>query len=60
MLEAAQWAGMTRADMKILHGIVGEGMGHATRSKVILDELKNCPDIISLPQMRLATHPFAP
>ena len=25
--------------MKILYGIVGEGMGHATRSKVILDEL---------------------
>ena len=25
--------------MKILYGIVGEGMGHATRSKVLLDEL---------------------
>jgi uncharacterized protein (TIGR00661 family) len=25
--------------MNILYGIVGEGMGHATRSKVILDEL---------------------
>ena len=25
--------------MKILYGVVGEGMGHATRSKVILDEL---------------------
>ena len=25
--------------MKILYGIVGEGMGHATRSKVTLDEL---------------------
>lgn len=25
--------------MKILYGVVGEGMGHATRSKVVLDEL---------------------
>ena len=39
LLEAARWAGITIADMKILYGIVGEGMGHATRSKVILDEL---------------------
>jgi hypothetical protein len=39
MLEAIRCAGMTKGDMKILYGIVGEGMGHATRSKVILDEL---------------------
>jgi len=39
MLEAVRCAGMTQGDMKILYGIVGEGMGHATRSKVILDEL---------------------
>jgi len=25
--------------MKILYGVVGEGMGHATRSRVILDHL---------------------
>lgn len=25
--------------MRVLYGIVGEGMGHATRSKVVLDEL---------------------
>ena len=25
--------------MNILYGVVGEGMGHATRSKVILDHL---------------------
>ena len=25
--------------MKILYGVAGEGMGHATRSRVVLDEL---------------------
>jgi len=25
--------------MRILYGVVGEGMGHAMRSRVILDEL---------------------
>lgn len=25
--------------MKILYGVVGESMGHATRSQVVLDEL---------------------
>jgi UDP:flavonoid glycosyltransferase YjiC (YdhE family) len=25
--------------MRILYGVVGEGMGHATRSRVVLEEL---------------------
>ena len=25
--------------MRILYGVVGEGMGHATRSRVLLEEL---------------------
>ncbi|HZY04720.1 MAG TPA: glycosyltransferase family protein, partial [Anaeromyxobacteraceae bacterium] len=25
--------------MRILYGVVGEGMGHALRSRVVLDEL---------------------
>ena len=30
--------------MKILYGVVGEGMGHATRSSVILSHLETLPD----------------
>ena len=29
----------TRFDMRILYGVVGEGMGHAIRSRVVLDHL---------------------
>jgi uncharacterized protein (TIGR00661 family) len=31
--------------MKILYGVVGEGMGHATRSRVILDHLVKSHDV---------------
>ncbi|MFT3838742.1 MAG: glycosyltransferase family protein [Myxococcaceae bacterium] len=31
--------------MKILYGVVGEGMGHATRSKVLLDHLTKKHDV---------------
>jgi uncharacterized protein (TIGR00661 family) len=31
--------------MKILYGVVGEGMGHATRSRVILDHLTKHHDV---------------
>ncbi len=31
--------------MRILYGVVGEGMGHATRSRVILDELVRDNDV---------------
>ena len=31
--------------MRILYGVVGEGMGHATRSRVLLDELSKHHEI---------------
>src|SRR5262249_5645920 len=33
------------ARMRILYGVVGEGMGHAIRSRVILDELVQRHDV---------------
>lgn len=44
----AQWRrGLARytAEMRILYGVVGEGMGHAMRSRVILDELVKRHDV---------------
>jgi uncharacterized protein (TIGR00661 family) len=31
--------------MRILYGVVGEGMGHAIRSRVVLDELVQRHDV---------------
>ena len=31
--------------MKILYGVVGEGMGHATRSRVVLEHLTKYHDV---------------
>ena len=31
--------------MKILYGVNGEGMGHATRSQVVIDELLDAHDV---------------
>ena len=31
--------------MKILYGVVGEGMGHAVRSRVVLDHLTRSHDV---------------
>ncbi|HMK73262.1 MAG TPA: glycosyltransferase family protein, partial [Myxococcaceae bacterium] len=31
--------------MRILYGVVGEGMGHATRSRVILEHLARAHDV---------------
>ena len=33
------------ARMKILYGVVGEGMGHAMRSRVVLDHLTKRHDV---------------
>src|SRR5215468_2138021 len=33
------FSGEDESPMRILYGVVGEGMGHATRSRVILEEL---------------------
>ena len=40
--------------MRILYGVVGEGMGHATRSRVVIEHLLARGPIIDLPALARA------